>query len=99
MKTTHSTEEIRHFLQTSKGADPSSIKSLQEGHSNQALYFENRSGDKLVLRIALGEDDFFHDEYAHEKLHGRLPVPTVLEVDMVVGHSFDCISVDIDVVT
>ncbi|OLC28469.1 MAG: hypothetical protein AUH91_01715 [Verrucomicrobia bacterium 13_1_40CM_4_54_4] len=96
MKTTHSTEEIRHFLQTSKGADPSSIKSLQEGHSNQALYFENHTGDKLVLRIALGEDDFLHDKYAHEKLHGRLPVPKVWEIGMFGGDSFYCISEYID---
>src|SRR5437667_177889 len=96
MKTTHSTEEIRHFLQTSKGADPSSIKSLQEGHSNQALYFENRTGDKLVLRIALGEDDFLHDKYVHEKLHDRLPVPKVLEIGMFGGDSFYCISEYID---
>lgn len=92
MKTTHTSETIREFLLANKQARPDSIHPLVEGHVSQAFSFENKYGEKLVLRIAPRADDFLHDKYAFEKFAGRLPIPQIREIGMFDDASYFSVS-------
>lgn len=92
IKTSYSPEHVRHFLETRKHADITSIEQLTEGHISQAFSYETVDSDKLVLRIAPRDDDFKADQYAFEHYGDELPIPKVIEMGEFEGASYYCVT-------
>lgn len=92
MKTTHTPDEVRNFLETTEHAKPGSIEQLSEGHISQAIAFESVDGDKQVLRISAKDEDFLADQYASQKFGGAVPIPRVIEIGTFGDSSHYCIS-------
>jgi hygromycin-B 4-O-kinase len=99
MKTTHSIEQVRSFLDKVEGANPATLTALTEGHISQAFSFEDKQGARWVLRIGPDANDFYHDQYAYEHFGDILPVPYVREVGQFDESSYFCISQYVDGVT
>lgn len=92
MKTTHTPDEVRDFLETAEYANPESIEQLSEGHISQAIAFETVDGEKLVLRISAKDEDFLADQYASQKFGSDVPIPRVTEIGAFGDDSHYCIS-------